>query len=117
MGGVCRWADGPRNLPHLFSVEKMMAARKPPRLNKMPGIILANIHRINHPFHFGMFIYMGAVRSTMGIKKYIGGIHMKFVISMLAILLVVVLAVSVANIFSEMFSAYLTDLLDSSILS
>lgn len=42
---------------------------------------------------------------------------MKLVISMLAILLVVVLAVSVANIFSEMFSAYLTDLLDSSILS
>lgn len=36
---------------------------------------------------------------------------------MLAILLVVVLAVSVANIFSEMFSAYLTDLLDFSIIN
>ena len=42
---------------------------------------------------------------------------MKLVISMLAILLAVVLAVSVANIFSEMFSAYLTGLLDFSIVN
>lgn len=42
---------------------------------------------------------------------------MKLILSMLAILLVVALAVSVANIFSEMFNAYLTDLLDFSILS
>ena len=41
--------------------------------NKMPRIISGNIHRIVHPFHSGMFIYTGALRSAKETERYIGG--------------------------------------------
>ena len=58
--------------PHLFSVEKT-GQLQIFLSNKMPRIISGNIHRIVHPFHSGMFIYTGALRSAKETERYIGG--------------------------------------------
>ena len=44
--------------------------------DKIGGIIPGNLHRISHPFHFGMFIYTGALRSAKETERYIGGTKM-----------------------------------------
>ena len=71
-------AAGPtsREIPPAFSPWERRWQPQTSCPDKIGGIIPGNLHRISHPFHSGMFIYTGALRSAKETERYIGGTKM-----------------------------------------
>ena len=70
---ACSRADKQRKSRPAFSPWERRWQPQTSRPDKIGGIIHGNLHRISHPFHSGMFIYTGALRSAKETERYIGG--------------------------------------------
>ena len=70
---ACSRADKQRKSRPAFSPWERRWQPQTSCPDKIGGIISGNLHRISHPFHSGMFIYTGALRSAKETERYIGG--------------------------------------------